>query len=158
VFSELNNLNILTFDPEYEGICGITEDELMTQLKPDIEWLSEAISQYKPMTYDETVAELKRMYDGYHFSRQMTDVYNPWSLFYAFEKGWIDNYWFSTGTPSSLINLLRTGRMDMARLEHLEADMTQFDAHDPRPLYAVRLNVNTGKRTIDSYTVEQMRH
>ena len=74
VFSELNNLNILTFNPEYEAICGITEEELFTQLKPDIEWLAQAISEYKPMTYDETVVELKRMFDGYHFSRKMTDI------------------------------------------------------------------------------------
>ena len=110
VFSELNNLRVLTFDPEYEGVCGITEEELFTQLKPDIEWLCQCLNKYKPMTYEDTVAELKRMYDGYHFSMAMTDVYNPWSLIYAFDKGFIDNYWFSTGTPSSLINLMRAKR------------------------------------------------
>jgi len=87
VFSELNNLRILTFDPEYEGVCGITEEELFTQLKPDIEWLCQCMNEYKPITYEDTVAKLKRMYDGYHFSEKMTDIYNPWSLIYAFDFG-----------------------------------------------------------------------
>lgn len=139
VFSELNNLNVLTFDPEYEGVCGITEEELLTQLKPDIEWLAEAWSQWIPTTYDEMVEKLKRMYDGYHFSKQMTDIYNPWSVFYAFEKGEVGNYWFSTGTPSSLINLLRVRHLDLKQLENIETSIEQFDApteriEDPIPV------------------------
>jgi len=151
VFCELNNLNVLSFDPEYEGVCGITEQELMTQLRPDMEWLSEAIGKYKPTTYDETVAELKRMYDGYHFSRQMTDVYNPWSLFYAFDTGWIDNYWFSTGTPSSLINLLRVKPLSMPDLEHLEVEMKRFDAPTERISDPVPALFQSGYLTIKGY-------
>lgn len=152
VFSELNNLKILTFDPEYEGVCGITEEEMITQLKPDIEWLTEAQKRLLPdMTYEETVARLKRMYDGYHFSYRMTDVYNPWSVFSAFDRGWIDSYWFSTGTPSSLINLLRTGRLDMARLEHLEADMTQFDAPTERISDPIPVLFQSGYLTLKAY-------
>jgi hypothetical protein len=154
VFSELNNLNILTFDPEYEGICGITEEELFTQLKPDIEWLAQAISEYKPTTYDETVAELKRMYDGYHFSRKMTDVYNPWSLINAFEKGWIENYWFGTGTPSSLINLLRVKQIVMPELEGFEADKEMFDAPTERITDPVPALFQSGYLTIKSYDRE----
>ena len=151
VFSELNNLRVLTFDPEYEGVCGITEEELMTQLKPDIEWLSEAISKYKPMSYDETVAELKRKYDGYHFSRLMTDVYNPWSLFYAFDSGWIDNYWFSTGTPSSLISLLRVKHLSMPELEDIEAEIGRFDAPTERISDPVPVLFQSGYLTIKTY-------
>jgi hypothetical protein len=155
VFSELNNLNILTFNPEYEGICGITEEELFTQLKPDIEWLAQAISEYKPMTYDETVAELKRMFDGYHFSRKMTDVYNPWSLFYAFEQGWIDNYWFGTGTPSSLISLLRVKQITMPELEGFEADQETFDAPTERITDPVPVLFQSGYLTIKGYNYEE---
>ena len=155
VFSELNNLNILTFNPEYEGICGITEEELFTQLKPDIEWLAQAISEYKPMTYDETVAELKRMFDGYHFSRKMTDVYNPWSLFYAFEHGWIDNYWFGTGTPSSLINLLRVKHVTMPELEGFEADQETFDAPTERITDPVPVLFQSGYLTIKDYNLRR---
>ena len=151
VFSELNNLRVLSFDPEYEGVCGITEQELMTQLRPDMEWLAEAIGKYKPTTYDETVAELKRMYDGYHFSRQMTDVYNPWSLFYAFDTGWIDNYWFSTGTPSSLINLLRVKQLRMPDLEHVEAYLETFDAPTERINDPIPALFQSGYLTIKDY-------
>ena len=159
VFSELNNLNVLTFDPEYEGICGITEEELFTQLKPDIEWLAEAIGRRRrrPMTYDETVAELKRMYDGYHFTDMMTDIYNPWSLFYAFEKGWIDNYWFSTGTPSSLINLLRVKQIVMPQLEGFEADMKRFDAPTERISDPIPVLFQSGYLTIKSYDLRRNR-
>ena len=151
VFSELNNLNVLTFDPGYEGVCGITAEELETQLKPDIECLAEAISKIKPMTYDETLAELRRMYDGYHFSYQLTDVYNPWSLIYAFEKGWIENYWFSTGTPSSLINLLRVRQLVMPELEGYEADLKQFDAPTERIDDPIPVLFQSGYLTIKGY-------
>ena len=157
VFSELNNLNVLTFDPEYEGICGITEEELFTQLKPDIEWLAEAMGRRRrsPMSYDETVAELKRMYDGYHFTDQMADIYNPWSLFYAFEKGWIDNYWFGTGTPSSLINLLRVKQVVMPELEGFEADKETFDAPTERISDPVPVLFQSGYLTIKGYDYEE---
>ncbi len=141
VFSELNNLRILTFDPEYEGVCGITEEELTTFLKPDIEWLCQCMNEFAPtpLTYDDTLAQLKRKYDGYHFSSRMTDIYNPWSLFYAFDSGNIQNYWFSTGTPSSLINLMRTRQFNIPDLEHFEVEMERFDApteriNDPIPV------------------------
>ncbi len=160
VFSELNNLNVLTFNPEYEGICGITEEELFTQLKPDIEWLAEAIGRVRrrPMTYDETVAELKRMYDGYHFTRNMTYIYNPWSLFYAFEQGWIDNYWFGTGTPSSLISLLRVKQLVMPELEGFETDMETFDAPTERISDPVPVLFQSGYLTIKEFNWETGRY
>ena len=160
VFSELNNLNILTFDPEYEGICGITEEELFTQLKPDIEWLAEAIGRRRrrPITYDETVAELKRMYDGYHFTDQMTDIYNPWSLFYAFEKGWIDSYWFGTGTPSSLISLLRVKQLAIPELEGFETDMETFDAPTERISDPIPVLFQSGYLTIKAFNWETGRY
>ena len=159
VFSELNNLNVLTFDPEYEGICGITEEELFTQLKPDIEWLAEAMSRRRrqTITYEETVAELKRRYDGYHFTDMMTDIYNPWSLFYAFEKGWIDNYWFGTGTPSSLISLLRVKQLVMPELEGFVADMERFDAPTERISDPIPVLFQSGYLTIKDFDLNRNR-
>ena len=153
VFSELNNLKDITFMPEYEGICGITEDELFSQLKPDLEWLTESMSHWcrRTMTYDETVAELKRMYDGYHFTKQMTDIYNPWSLFYAFDSGMIDNYWFSTGTPSSLLNLLRTNPITVNELETVECSMKKFDAPTERITDPIPVLFQSGYLTIKDY-------
>ena len=113
VFSELNNLQQLTFDPNYEGICGITEEELLTQLKPDIELLTAKMNKlYKRWnlhySYDDVVLHLKEMYDGYHFTKNMTDIYCPWSLVNAFVMGDIMNFWFSTGTPTMLVNVMRS--------------------------------------------------
>ena len=158
VFSELNNLNVLTFDPEYEGVCGITEEELFTQLKPDIEWLCQSMNRYRSMTYDDTVSELKRMYDGYHFSMAMTDVYNPWSLFYAFEKGFIDNYWFSTGTPSSLINLMRSKQFNLPELEGFEVEMSRFDAPTERINDPVPVLFQSGYLTIKAFDRRRNRY
>ncbi|MBR1933005.1 MAG: AAA family ATPase [Prevotella sp.] len=153
VFSELNNLSDLTFMPEFEGICGITEEELFTTLKPDLEWLTESMNERrrKNWTYDDCVQEVKRMYDGYHFSEKMTDIYNPWSLFYAFETGLIDNYWFSTGTPSSLINLMRVRQMVMPELERLEVKMSRFNAPTERITDPVPVLFQSGYLTIKDF-------
>jgi hypothetical protein len=104
-----------------------------------------------PMNYDETVAELKRMYDGYHFSLKMTDIYNPWSLFYAFDTGFIDNYWFSTGTPSSLINLLKVKHLLLTDLEHVEVPIETFDAPTERISDPIPVLYQSGYLTIKGY-------
>ena len=137
VFSELNNLQQLTFDPNYEGVCGITEEELLTQMQPDIEFLRERMNKiYKRWnihyTYDEMVERLKRWYDGYHFSVNFTDVYCPWSLINAFAMGDIQNFWFSTGTPTMLANLLRHNNIDLNKLENFKASMKVFNAPTER--------------------------
>jgi len=102
IFSTINNLNKISMLPEYEGLCGITEEELTTTLHPDIV----RMSQEREETYDETFAKLKRMYDGYHFSRRMTDIYNPFSLFNAFYSGEITDYWFDSATPGAMFDML----------------------------------------------------
>ena len=155
VFSELNNLNIMTYDQKFEGICGITEEELLTQMKSDIENLAQELNYYLPTTYEQTVDRLKQMYDGYHFSPKMTDIYNPWSLLNAFDKGQIQNYWFSTGTPSSLINLLRAGHLDMARLENLQADISQFDAPTERISDPIPVLFQSGYLTLKKFIPEE---
>ena len=144
VFSELDNLNILTYNPEFEGICGITQEELETQLQPDIELLAKKLdenySRYgRHYDYASTLEALKRKYDGYHFSNRFTNVYNPWSLINAFNDGDIRNYWFGTGTPSSLIDLLRTKYLYMPELENYRCNLEEFDApteriEDPVPV------------------------
>ena len=103
IFSKLNNLENISMQINYEQICGISEEELTTQLRPDIELLA----QTRGETYDETLAELKRMYDGYHFSKRMTDMYNPFSMVKALKSGEIEKYWFDSATPSALIDMLR---------------------------------------------------
>ena len=103
VFSTINQLKNISMQAAYESLCGITEEELTTQLRPDIELLA----QKRKETYDETLAKLKRMYDGYHFSKGMTDIYNPFSMMTALDSGEIEKYWFASATPSALIAMLR---------------------------------------------------
>ncbi|MBO4850450.1 MAG: ATP-binding protein [Prevotella sp.] len=102
IFSTLNNLKNISMSPLYESLCGITEEELTTFLRKDIERLAENQGE----TYDATFSKLKRMYDGYHFCEDMTDIYNPFSLFNAFDSGRISDYWFDSATPSAVIGML----------------------------------------------------
>ena len=103
VFSKLNNLKNISMMSAYECICGISEEELTSQLRPDIEQLAVMRGE----SCEETLTELKRMYDGYHFSKQMTDIYNPFSMIKALDSGEIGKYWFDSATPSSLFDMLR---------------------------------------------------
>ena len=156
VFSELNNLQQLTFDPAYEAICGITEEELLTQMKPDIEQLTVKLNQLynrygMNYSYDDTVAQLKKMYDGYHFSDNFTDIYCPWSLLNAFSMGRIQNYWFSTGTPSMLINVMRRHNISLPQLEHIHASMDRFDAPTERITDPIPVLFQSGYLTLKDY-------
>ena len=157
VFSELNNLQQLTFDPQYEAVCGISEEELVTQLKPDIEMLAEKMDKIgqrygKRFDYDSTLAELKYWYDGYHFSENFTDIYCPWSLVNAFTMGIIRNFWFSTGTPTSLINILRTRtNISITDLEGFKAMLSRFDAPTERITDPIPALFQSGYLTLKDY-------
>ena len=157
VFSELNNLQQLTFNPNYEAICVITEEELLTQMKPDIELLAEKMDRRArrwggSYDYGSTVAALKFWYDGYHFSKEMTDVYCPWSLLNAFAMGDILNFWFSTGTPTSLINILRTRTsITLSELEGYVAKLSRFDAPTERITDPIPALFQSGYLTLKEY-------
>ena len=99
LFSVLNNLSNISFEPEYAAICGITKEEVLLDFKPEINKLAE----YEGWTYDEAVAQLTAYYDGYHFSRRnMVDVFNPFSLINALADSDLKNYWASSGANSLL--------------------------------------------------------
>ena len=99
LFSVLNNLSNISFEPEYAAICGITKEEVVRDFKPEINKLAE----YEDWTFDEAVAQLTAYYDGYHFSRRnMVDVFNPFSLINALADSDLKNYWASSGATSLL--------------------------------------------------------
>ena len=157
VFSELNNLQQLTFDPTYEAVCGISEEELLTQWKPDIEMLTEKMNKLYSRwglhyTYDDVVAKLKETYDGYHFSENFTDIYCPWSLLNAFSMGVIRNFWFSTGTPSMLINVMRQTGVNIQQIAHLQARLDRFDAPTERISDPIPVLFQSGYLTLKDYT------
>jgi hypothetical protein len=103
IFSELNNLNIISNDREYASICGITEQELLDNFQEGIEKMAE---EYE-CTKDEMVAKLKSSYDGYHFSKYSEGLYNPFSLLNALSRKELGSYWFASGTPRALIEMLK---------------------------------------------------
>ena len=99
LFSVLNNLSNISFEPEYAAICGITKEEVVRDFKPEINKLAE----YEDWTFDEAVAQLTAYYDGYHFSRRnMADIFNPFSLVNALSDSDLKNYWASSGATSLL--------------------------------------------------------
>ena len=136
IFSELNNLKVITMSDEYAAICGITKEELLSQMQPEIQ----ALADKQKITYDEAVEGLKRQYDGYHFSDNSPDIYNPFSLINALSDGKLTNYWFATGTPTILTKLIKKFNMDPVELDKgIEATLDMFDAptetaSDPVPM------------------------
>ena len=156
VFSELNNLQQLTFDPAYEAVCGISEEELLTQLKPDIELLTEKMDKLYSRwglhySYDDVVQKLKDTYDGYHFSENFTDIYCPWSLVSAFAMGVIRNFWFSTGTPSMLINVMRQHNISIQQIENFQDSIDRFDAPTERISDPIPVLFQSGYLTLKDY-------
>ena len=151
IFSTLNNLNNISMSSDYEALCGITEEELTTQLQPDIELLA----QRREKTYDETFAELKRMYDGYHFCRHMTDIYNPFSLFNAFFKKEIEDYWFVSATPSATIEMLaQMPPITLTDIEGITCPSEDFDVPFDNYLKPLPVLYQTGYLTIKAYDTE----
>ena len=136
IFSELNNLNVITMDDEYAAICGITKEEVLTQMQPEIQ----ALADKNGLSYDEACEALQRQYDGYHFSKNSPDIFNPFSLINALSKRELANYWFATGTPTILTRLVKKYRMEPEKFdENFQASLAMFDAPtetatDPIPM------------------------
>ena len=118
VFSDLNNLDDISMRVPYAAICGITEEESRTYFEDDIHELASPLK----LTYDETRTLLKRRYDGYHFVAEGPGLYNPFSLLNTFKYMRIDDYWFETGTPSCLVELLKHTHYDLYEMANTETD------------------------------------
>ncbi len=144
IFSELNNIRNITMDSKYAALCGITEEEMLAYLKPHIERLAEN----EGLTYDEAVERLKQTYDGYHFSWPSPDIYNPFSLFNAMESQKIDYYWFGSGTPTYLIEMLRKFGVNAEKIGGNWASSFDFDAPTEAMSSALPLLYQSGYITI----------
>ena len=147
IFSELNNLDNISLFDQYSAICGISKTELTTQMKPDVEALGEALG----MTYEECLKELTQFYDGYHFSKNSEDVFNPFSLVKALNARDIAPYWFGSGTPSFLLKLLDKYHVNLASLEGQEAVLSSFDQSTEEMTDALPLLYQSGYLTIKKY-------
>ena len=151
VFSDLNQLNDISLDYSYATLCGITREELIATFKPEIETFGRKNHQ----TPEEVVTAMERNYDGYHFHPDGDGVFNPFSVLNAFSKLELGNYWFQTGTPTFLIELLQKSDYDLRTLLNgIEAPVSSFaeyrvDANNPIPLI-----YQSGYLTIKDYDRE----
>ena len=147
IFSELNNIKNISLDDDYAGVCGITKEELLTQMSEDIDVLAEA----QGMTREETIAKLKENYDGYHFSPASPDVFNPYSLLNCFDDKNFGAYWFSSGTPTYLINMLRQFKVLPTKIGRSLARSSAFDAPTENLKTITPLLYQSGYITIKGY-------
>jgi hypothetical protein len=147
IFSELNHLTDISLDEEYSGICGISETELKF-FEPEIRTLADKLG----MTYSETLDELKKHYNGYHFARKSEGMYNPYSLLRVFNAGELNNYWFETGTPTVLVLMLKKTDFNVKGLEDnvkiASDDITNYRAGGTN---LTPLLYQTGYLTIKNY-------
>ena len=123
IFSALNNLTNITMIPKYASICGITSEEIVSQLMPEVE----SMAASEGLSVDALLSDLKRRYDGYHFTRNCPDIYNPFSLLNCLKYQRLDNYWYSTGTPTLLTKEIAHFAIDPEKLEGFWASEMDFN-------------------------------
>ena len=157
VFSGFNQPDDISLSARYDTLLGITEEELHTIFK---EQIKEMAVDYE-LTEDEMKAKLKRQFDGYHFSRRLIGVYNPFSVLRAFNEMWIDDYWFKTGSPTYLVRLLAHSKEHINELVgkyYTTQDFDDYKADVERPLPMIYqsgyLTIKKYKRLTNSYLLD----
>ena len=150
IFSTINNLKNVTMLPQFSAICGITEHEVKTQLSDGIETMA---AKYG-CTAEEMFERIKSRYDGYHFSEESEDIYNPYSLLNAFTDKKLANYWFESGTPAFLIRQMQHFRTDIMSLDRMEVASSAFDQPTENMEDALPLLYQSGYLTIKDYDSE----
>ena len=147
IFSELNNLTNISMYPELAGVCGITKEEVLTQMQDYIERLARA----NEWTIEEAINQLKQQYDGYHFTWPSPGIFNPYSLLNAFQDHELTNYWFASGTPTYLIEMMRRFGTQPADIHLMEGDASDFDAPTEGMTTILPLLYQSGYVTIKGY-------
>ena len=148
LFSVLNNLSNISFEPEYAAICGITKEEVLRDFKPEINKLAE----YENWTFNEAVAKLTAYYDGYHFSRRnMVDVFNPFSLINALADSDLKNYWASSGATSLLPKFVDDMEIRLKDFDHSALLGTIIETSDVTGGGAELFLYQSGYLTIKGY-------
>ena len=147
IFSEINNLKVISMMPEYATLCGFTQQEIEENFQDGIKRLAEK----EELTVEQTLDKLRQTYDGYHFAANSPGVYNPYSIINALSDGTFDNYWFSTGTPSFLVEMLRKFHTDISHIDGSEAVATSFDAPTENMKSILPLFYQSGYITIKNF-------
>ena len=134
VFSDLNNLDDISMRKDYVELCGVSDRELHDTLDAELHEFADV----RGVTYDKLCAELKECYDGYHFTHNSIGMYNPFSLLNAFKYKEFGSYWFETGTPTYLVELLKHNNYDLERMAHEETSVdvlnSIYDDDSPIPV------------------------
>ena len=147
IFSELNNIKNISMDEPYAAICGITEDEMLTQMQEDMGMLATKLN----ISSEEVLLKLKENYDGYHFTYPSPDIYNPFSLLNAFADGKFGSYWFGSGTPTYLIKMLEKFGVEPSEIGNNHAEVSAFDAPTETMTDIIPLLYQSGYITIKDY-------
>lgn len=150
VFSALNNLIDLSMDERYAAICGMTEEEIHDNLEEDLLELADK----QKMSYEEVCRELKTCYDGYHFVENSVGIYNPFSVLNTFFKMKFGSYWFETGTPTYLVELLKTHHYDLHCMAHVETDADILNSVDSASTNPIPVIYQSGYLTIKKFDQE----
>lgn len=147
IFSELNNIRNISMDASYAAVCGITEEEMLTQMSADIDMVAGEMA----LSREQLLEKLKSYYDGYHFTWPSPDIYNPFSLVCAFADRKIGSYWFGSGTPTYLIEMLRKFHVAPSQIGGGTAMAADFDAPTERMTGITPLLYQSGYITIKEY-------
>ena len=147
IFSELNNLKNISMDPNFGGICGITKEEVLTKMQDYLEQLAIA----NEWTHEEAVGQLTQQYDGYHFTWPSSDIFNPFSLLNAMQDRRLNSYWFASGTPTYLIEMLRKFNIVPSKIGNNRALASAFDAPTESMRSILPLLYQSGYITIKGY-------
>lgn len=148
IFSELNNIKNISMLPEYASLCGITEEEMREQMGEDIGRLADNLG----VTPEGALGALKSNYDGYHFTWPSPDIYNPFSLLNALADSRLDSYWFGSGTPTYLIEMLRKYHVIPQEIGNRRCVAADFDAPTERVTSVTPLLYQSGYITIKGYS------
>lgn len=157
IFSELNNIENISMDGKYAAICGISKDELLTQMSIDIDIFAERLG----ISREAMVSRLIEHYDGYHFTWPSPDIFNPFSLLMAMAKGKIGAYWFGSGTPTYLIEMMRKFDTHPSEIGERTANAADFDVPTenlrsitPLLYQSGYLTIKDGDEVLDIYTLD----
>ena len=148
IFSDLNNLRDISMEEDYAGICGITQEELEANFQSEIQ----ALATRQDLTYQQALAELKQWYDGYLFHQAGKGMYNPYSVLSALVKREIKSYWFSTGTPTFLVNYLKEAHYYIPDLDgKVELNEEELETYRAVAEDALPILFQAGYLTIKEY-------
>ena len=151
IFSDLNHLVDLTLDPRFADICGLTQEEVERDFKPEID----GILKNTGKNHDEYIGELRRYYNGYRFTKKMLSVYNPFGLLNHFDKnGDFLPYWYETATPGFLVNLIVNQKLNILDLNNMKIGYEDFRKYDIEDIKAEPILYQSGYLTIKDFDQE----